>query len=243
MPTPVRYPSGVSTAVKGSALFNHPAEDPTKLISYWNDFTTEAAPVAADWTITLVNSASNPVIYTDAHGGVLLFTTTGAENDGVQIQKKGEFWLPAAAKKFWFKTRFKVSEATQSDFLIGMTVTDTTAIAADGDGVTDGVFFQKDDGSTSVGLYCQKDATTGQLITTGVHTLVDDTYVSLGYYYDGTRYLKYYVNDVHTGTADLTTTVTTYLPDTELTVTLALLTGSAAARTMSTDYVYFAAER
>lgn len=238
MPSPVRYPSGVSTAAKGSVLFNMPAPDPTKFYMEFEDFTKY---LASDWTVTTVGAST--VAKADAPFGVVTMTTAGAENDGVQIQKTGESFLLGAGKKAWFKTRFKISDATQSDFAVGLMVTDTTAIAASGDGVTDGVFFQKDDGSTSVTLYCQKNTTTGQTSAASVHTMVADTYVELGWEFDGVRYIKYFVNGVHKGTMDLTATLTTYLPDTDLTMTFAFLTGDAAAITANVDYMLAAIER
>ena len=239
---PTRFPHGLSTATKGTVLEHWGMPDPTKYVTYWNDFTDQET-ATADWIETLTGTTPTFAL-TDIHGGGWLLTTTGAENDGLNLQTNGEFWLPAAAKKFWYKTRFKMSDATQSDFLLGVAVKDTTLLgAAAGDGVTDGVFFQKDDGAATVALYVQKDTTTGQLASGTVATLADDTFVDLGYYYDGARYLKYYLNDAHVGTLDLTATVTTYLPDTECALAVAFLTGAAAVKTMTIDYILFSAER
>lgn len=238
MASPVRYPSGVSTAAKGSPLANYPRPDPMAVFTYANDFDNY---VAGDWTVTAVGASTAAMA--DAAFGRLLLTTAAAENDGVQLQKVGEAFLPISGKKMWFKTKFQISDATQSDFLFGIAVTDTTAIVAAGDGVTDGIFFQKDDGSTSVTLYCQKDTTTGQTSAASVHTMVDATDVELGFEFDGVSAIKYYVDGVHKGTLDVTTTPSTYLPDTECRVTMAFLTGAAAAKTCSIDYIFAAIER
>jgi hypothetical protein len=103
--------------------------------------------------------------------------------------------------------------------------------------VTDGVFFIKADGSTSVSLRVEKNNTA--TATTGVATLANDTFITLGFYYDGGSSIQYSVNGTVTGTS-----VTTNLPDDEaLTVTLALQNGEAAAKTMTVDYVFVAKER
>ena len=235
MPAPVRYPSGISTADKGSALFNFPMQDPTKVHCYFNDF---GQYTAAEWAVTAVGAST--VALADAAFGEILLTTAGAENDGVQLQKLGETFLPVVGKKMWFETRFKISDATESDFLVGLAVTDTTAIVAAGDGVTDGIFFQKDDGSAVVSIYSQLDTTTGQTTASGVHTMVAATYVTLGFEYDGAAAIKYYVNDVHKGTLAVSAAT---LPNTECTTTIAFLTGAAAAKTMNVDYVFAAIER
>lgn len=239
MVSPVRYTAGVSTAAKGSALANYPCPDPMKVFTYSNDFDNY---VAGDWTVTTVGVTPTAAI-TDGAFGRLLLTTTAADNDGIQLQKVGEAFLPIAGKKMWFKTKFKVSDATQSDFLFGIAVTDTTAIVAAGDGVTDGIFFQKDDASTSVTLYCQKDTTTGQTSAASVATIVADTDIELGFEWDGVSAIKYFVDGVHKGTLSLTTSPATYLPDTECRVTMAFLTGAAAAITCNIDYIFAAIER
>lgn len=237
MVSPVRYTAGVSTAAKGSPLANYPGQDPMKVFTYANDFDNY---VAGDWTVTAVGASTAAI--TDGAFGRLLLTTAGAENDGVQLQKVGEAFLPIAGKKMWFKTKFQISDATESDFLFGIAVTDTGAIAAAGDGVTDGIFFQKDDGSTSVTLYCQKDTTTGQTSAASVATIVAATDIELGFEYDGGTAIKYFVDGVHKGTLSLSTAAG-FLPDTECRVTMAVLTGAAAAKTCSIDYIFAAIER
>jgi hypothetical protein len=235
MSTPTRFPSGVSTAIKTNPLGQFGMPDPTKWHVFFDDFDTYTA---ADWTVTEVGVATQALA--DGDGGLLLITNAAADNDSSQNQKVGESFLLTAGKKTIFKARLKVSDATQSDLLIGLAVLDTTLIAAAGDGVTDGVFFQKDDGVATLDVYCQKDTTTGQTSATSIATLVSDTFVTLSWYYNGVDSISYYVNDVHTGTLSATST---YLPDTELTVSFAIQNGEAVAKTQTIDYVFVAQER
>ncbi len=238
MASPVRYPAGVSTVNKRSVLADYPAPDPVKAFTYSNDFDNY---VAGDWTVTAVGASTAAM--TDGAFGRLLLTTAGAENDGVQLQKVGEAFLPVSGKKMWFKVKFQVSAATESDFLFGIAVTDTAALAAAGDGVTDGIFFQKDDASTSVTLYCQKDTTTGQTSAASVATIVAATDVELAFAYNGLDEIRYFVDGVHKGTLNITTAPAAFLPDTECRVTMAFLTGAAAAITCNIDYIFAAIER
>ena len=234
-----RFPNGVSTAAINSVLFNSPNPDPTKVYTYFDDFNQY---VAGDWTVTRVGTTPTEAL-TDGSFGELLLTVSAADNDSDQLQKKGESFLPVNGKKMWFKTRLKISDATQSDFLIGLAVTDTTLLGAtDGDGVTDGIFFAKEDGDTNLDFHVQKDATTGQLSTAAFSTIGTD-YVTLGWEFDGKRYFKVYKDDVHITTVDITTTFATYMPDTELTVSFAIQNGEAVAKTMTIDYIYAAIER
>ena len=236
MPTPSRFTNGVSTVPKANPLGMFGLPDPTEWHTYFNDFDTY---VAAQWTVTSVGVATQAL--TDINGGAILLTNAAADNDSTQLQKVGESFLLTAGKRTFFKARFKVSDATQSDFLIGLAVLDTTLMGAvDGDGVTDGVFFSKDDGDAQLDVQVQKDTTTGQVRATNVATVVSDTFLTVAWAYDGVSEVKYYVNDVHVGTLDGTST---YLPDTELTVSFGVMNGEAVTKTMTVDYVFAAQER
>lgn len=239
MPSPVRMTAGVSTATKGTALWNYPRPDPTKVYSYFNDFELY---VAGDWTRTAVGTGTS-ALAADEPFGALLITNSAADNDAVQHQLTTENFTMTSGKKAWFKARFKVSDATQSDFILGLAVLDTTLMgSASGDGVTDGIFFAKDDGDTNLDFHVQKDTTTGQLSTSAIAT-VGTSYMTVGFEFDGLRYIKVFVDDVHKTTVDMTATLATYLPNTPLTVSFGLVNGEAAAKTMHVDYIFAAIER
>lgn len=241
MPTPSRFPNGLTNVGKSNPLGMYGAPDPTKWHTYFTDFDTYAA---AEWTITAIGTGSSAL--TDIDGGALLITNSAADNDGRQHQKVGESFLLAAGKRALFKTRFKVSDATQSDLLIGLAVTDTTLLGATaGAGVTDGIFFAKDDGAATLNFYCQKNATTGQTSASGVATLVDDTFITASWDWDGVSEVRYFIDGAHKGTLTgvYAGGASVYLPDTELTVSVALLNGEAVAKTMTIDYLFAAQER
>lgn len=236
MGSPTRYPNGVTTVPKSNVLGQYGLPDPTEYHTYFNDFDTY---VAGDWTVTEVGTGSRAL--TDVDGGALLITNAAADNDRNELQKVGESFLLTAGKKAFFKARFKVSDATQSDFVIGLMVTDTTLQGSvDGDGATDGIFFSKDDGDALLDVQVQKNATTGQNRAAGIATVVADTFLTVGWAYDGVSELKYYVDGVQLGLLDASST---YLPDTELTVSMAMMNGEAVAKTMTVDYIFASFER
>jgi hypothetical protein len=248
MSTPVRFPFGVSTAAKGTNLANFGLLDPTKWHVFFDDFTQWVTDTSsqARYTITTVElgagSASEAI--GDAAFGTLVLTNDAADNDSNFLQKIGESFLPAAGKELFFKVRFKISEATQVDWILGLLVTDTTPLAADGDGATDGIFFQKDDGDLNVDFYIQKDTTTGQLTTAAVTTAAaDDTFMTLGFWFDGRRTMRVYKNDALVKVIDTTGTFSTYMPDTELTPSFGIQNGEAVAKIMTIDYIFAAIER
>lgn len=238
MGTPTRFPNGVTNVAKSTTLGSYLASDPTKVHAYVNDFDNYTA---GDWTKTVIGSGDAALAA--GTGGWIVLTNSAADNDGVQLQLAPAGFTLDATKRSWCKARFKVSDATQSDLAIGLIVVDTTILGSTGgDGVTDGIFFQKDDGSTTLSVYCQKNTTTGQTTAT-VGTLTSDTFVTVGWYYDGTgstTSLKVYVNDVQVATLDGSST---YFPDAALTPSIALLNGEAVAKTLTVDYIVVSQER
>lgn len=248
MSAPTRFTNGITTVSKTNPLGMFGLPDPTEWYTFFDDFDTWVTDTSgvAKYTITTTEAGASSATEAlgDAAGGTLVITNDAADNDADWFQKLGENFKPASGKKLFFKARFKVSDATQCDWIIGLLITDTTPLAAGGDGVTDGIFFQKDDGDTNIDFYVQKDSTTGQLTSTAVTTAAaDDTFMTLAYYFDGARYIDVFKDDVKVATVDLTTTLTTYLPDTELTVSFGIQNGEAVAKVMTLDYIFAAIER
>lgn len=204
--------------------------DPTEWHLYWEDFDYY---LSTDWTIT--NASTGTIALTDVDGGCILLTNNSGDDNLIAMQKKGEGFLLAANKQAFFKCRFKVSDATQSDIAIGLQVTDTTPLD-----VTDGVYFLKTDGAATLDFICRKDASTGSNSDTAIASLADDTFVTLAWYFDGVSTVKYYVNDVLKGDVS---GASAYLPDTEMTISFALQNGEAVAKTMTLDYILAAIER
>jgi hypothetical protein len=234
MASPVRFPGGVTNAAPDGPLAQFGLPDPSSWHVFFDDFDRF---VVGDWTITTTEAGAGSATeaLTDADGGALLITNDAADNDADFFQKVGESFLLASGKRAVFKARFKVSDATQSDFVMGLQVTDTTPLDA-----TDGVYFMKDDGDANLDIYCRKDATTGSTSATAIHTVVSDTFLEVAWAYDGKGGLKYFVDGVHKGTLDASAT---YLPDTELTVSFGIQNGEAVAKTMTVDYILAAKER
>lgn len=226
-----RFSNGV-TNVNDVNLFADMAQlDPTLFHTYFNDFDTYTA---GDWVVTETDAGATQAL-TAGDGGLLLVTNTAADDDLVALQKTPAAFTFTAGKKTFFRARFKVSDATQSDLVFGLQVVDTTPLD-----VTDGVYFLKADGSTSVSVVCRKDATTGSTSAAGVATLANDTFITLGFAYDGESRVVYEVNGVVVGALNGTSA---FLPDAACTLSFALQNGEAVAKTMTVDYIFAAKER
>jgi len=226
-----RFPYGLTNVSEVDLFADMVQPDPTLFHTYFNDFDTY---VAGDWTVTETDAGATQAL-TAGDGGLLLITNTAADNDLVALQKNPAAFTFTAGKKTFFRCRFKVSDATQSDLVFGLQVVDSTPLD-----VTDGIYFLKADGAATVNFICRKNASTGSITASAVATMVDDTFIELGFYYDGQSKVAYEVNGSVLGSLDASST---YLPDTTCTVSFALQNGEAVAKTMTVDYVYVAKER
>ena len=222
-----RFPNGVTNVGEDSLFAALGQLAGPEFHTYFEDFDYYAA---ADWTVTETQAGATQAL-TDGDGGLLLLTNTAADNDLVALQKVGESYRFESGKKLFFEARFKVSNATQSDVVMGLQITDATPLD-----VTDGVFFLKSDDSTTINLLVEKNNTA---TTTSVGTLADDTYIRLGFYYDGNSSIQAFVN----GTYVATSATTNLVDDEDLTISFAIQNGNAVARTMTVDYIYVAKER
>jgi hypothetical protein len=226
-----RFPFGLTNVNDVNLFADMVQPDPTLFHQYFQDFDTY---VAGDWTVTETDPAATQAL-TAGDGGLLLVTNTAADNDLVALQKNPAAWSFTAGKKTFFRCRFKVSNATESDLVFGLQIVDTTPLD-----VTDGVYFLKADGSTNVAIVARKNATTGSTTATAITTMADNTFIELGWCYDGQSTIAYEVNGTVLGSLDGSSS---YLPDANCTVSFALQNGNAVARTMTVDYIFVAKER
>ena len=229
--TPTRFTGGgVTTAAGTEALGYFGMPDPTKWHSRFLDFDNFTA---GDWVITRVGTTPTEAL-TAVDGGALLLTTSAGATDSTFLQSTPASFAITSGKRAFFKTRFKASDATLSQIVVGLQVADTTPLA-----VTDGIFFQKASASASLDFYTQKDATTGQSAKLAVGTLAADTYITLGWAYVGDAVYAF-VND---NLVARVSTASSFLPDAVLSLSFGLQNGEAAAKTLTMDYLFAATER
>lgn len=224
MASPTRFPSGVTNSRSIAPLGMYGLPNPVSYHEFHNDFDFFAS---ASWTNTTTGTGTAALVAGD--GGLLALATSATSADNVFLQKTTECFLMETGKPAWFTARFKVSVATTSSVVIGLQVTDTTPLD-----VTDGIYFLLTTGSASVSIICRKNATTGST-TAVVGTLANDTFTELAWYWDGKDSVAYYQDGVRKGT--LTGVAASYLPDTTLTPSLGIQTGSAAVKTLTVDYI------
>jgi len=236
---PTHFPNGISNQVKGNPLFNYPYMDPSKFYTYFNDFFTFHAD---EWTITTVEGGSGNAseALTSQAGGALLITNDNADDDSDFFNLVGESFLWDSTKRMFFTAKFKVNDATQSEFVMGLQITDTTPL----DG-TDGIFFIKGDADTQPDFVLEKD-NSSSLSVVEMDAISDDTFVTLSFEYDpldvatGGPVFRIYQDNVQVGEV----TSTDNAPDDEeLTVSFGIQNGEAVIKTMTIDFILAAVER
>jgi hypothetical protein len=185
-----------------------------------------AADSPLDWNVTLVEAGAGESTITKPDGvdGGLLFTTDAAEDDGIEIQLKGEaFKVNTNCQALYFYARLQASVNTQIDWLVGLCITDTTLLG----GMSDGIYFEKLDGNTT--MSCTTEKNTNETQTDSIGTFAAATDVELEFFYDkNTGAVEFYVN----GTLVATHT-TNIVDDEDLTPSLQVLTGEAVSHTLT----------
>ena len=217
---PVLY--NVAAAPLGALTFDSPIANPS-FFGYATDFIEYDSNT---WTITEVGAGTD--LSGDADGGTLVVTNAAADNDrhAFQLGKtNGECFAFQAGKPLWFDARFKVDNVL-ADTMIGLYVTDTDPEG----GVAAGVYYRRLTTATALNLVIE-NSSTETVVTTGF-VMANDTYVNVGFYWDGAR-LFYTQNRGIVGEA----TVLTNLPSTELRLSFLVQNGSAVARSMTVDWI------
>lgn len=179
-----------------------------------------------EFTCTMVEAGAgdSTVVLSD---NTLLLTSDAAENDGINMQLKGEAFDFASGNYVYFGIKFQINDADQTDFIAGLCITDTTLLG----GMSDGVYFESLDASTDINFVLEKDSTE-TTSAAAVGTLADATDITLEFFFDGT-----YVDAWVDGTLQ-TRLATTNLPDDEqLTPSIHFLTGEATANTMTVKWM------
>jgi len=201
---------------------------------YYEDFIgpsplglTSADPLGWVCTALTGEDAATSLGAANEAGGALLISTDGTENDGINVYWNNEAFTLASGDPTYFGVRLKVSDADACDLFVGMVQTDAEMWG----GIEDGIYFESADATAVCTFVLEKDHVETSDVSAG--TLLDNTYSTLEWYYDGANSVKAYFDDVLVSTAVLTN-----IPDNEpLTFALELLTGATAVSTCTIDWI------
>ena len=182
MSNPTRFSNGVSTNDAQYLWGNYPLPAPftssgsslTGVAQYANDFVSSVA----EYTVT---GTSSTLALTAGNGGLAILTP-GGTTTATAAYKTASNVAFVAGNQLWFNTRFKASAVSSTkSFYVGLRA---------GSSANDGIWFSKAASSTSVNLVSVVNSTSTTLVT-GVATAAADTYLDLGFYYNGTDILVY----------------------------------------------------
>ena len=209
--------------------------DPRYSWTYFDDFLQTwmgSAATNIPWIQTAVGSSG--MAPQDGEGGWLKLYTGGSDNNSIEVQSLNEIIKLAANKPLWFEARFKVTDVLHSDFSIGLGIHDSTFQV----GNSDSVVFRTplDAGDGNLHITSIKDSISTDLAN--VLALVNDTFVHVGFYFDGEGTVWPYIEGTR-----YTAISTNVCDDEELAVTLCLQTNTNAAQYLYVDYVFVAQVR
>ena len=166
------------------------------------------------WVLTQA-TAGTVALDVAAKGGVLLLDSNSTTNNqGVQVQLGGaagaSSFIPSATSKIYYEARIKAADigSTTCQVFAGLAIVDTSVFASAANSTANHIGYEAIN-STAVGIHSEKAGTRSS--TASAHTLVDDTYVKLGFVVDGLTSVTPYVNGV------AKTAITTNIPIVALT--------------------------
>lgn len=184
---------------------------------------------AADWTVT--PTGTSPITASAVPDAVALITTAATDFAGDEIQFAGTQFKLELGKPAYFGARLAVSDATQSDLLVGLCGIDTTLTAASSAHAINvgasGVFFSKLDAVTAVNFKTYATAT--ETNSAAAITLDTDPH-TYEFFWDGAGAITAYVDNVQVAA------FSSY-PTAVLTPSLAFRAGEAVAKTCTVHWI------
>lgn len=174
----------------------------TLLDERWNNYDPEAT--VGDYVLTAA-TAGTAAVSTAAPGVLELDSASTTAAQGATLQHNKAVFVPAAGKHIWAEFKFKIVDTfDKAEIFVGLSELDTTLIAGSANSSANHIGWQcvTDDG---VLLFTSEKAGAGA--TKACATLVEDTYIRLGFYVNGVTEVEQYVNGVLTGVNHATANV------------------------------------
>lgn len=224
----------IDTGAKNSSVWDYMVTQPSLpldvILPHLWTFTTHLDVVTDQveattfkWKETSSGSGT-PLAMQDEHGGVARSLNGAGDNNFYFYESAVELVLPTSGKQIWFECEVKVSDADQSDFFFGL----CARLAAGNlfDNRVNAIGFRSDDGDAYIDTVTTAASSTTANTSQG--TLVDDTWIKMGFRYDGTA-VYFFVGDTDTYKALHAANI----PATELCVAFGLRNGEAVAKSIS----------
>jgi len=207
--------------------------DPSIAHTVFEDFNDIDAATLAGWTATQATAGTWAIA--DATGGEALADSgSTTQHQGINVQKLGECFTPAANKDIWFECRFKVVDTyDKAQIFVGLAETDTTLMpSGDLDSTnTEYVGFGiETTGAGALKIYgCKATAEDSDAAA----TIAEATYIKVAFKITGLTKVEHWINDVKGST----TLVTANIPTNALTPSFVCQTDGTNDPILHVDYV------
>lgn len=243
-----RMPNGLTNAAPWQTMGAAGTSDPTWSHLYSNDFDTYAA---GDWTVTSVGAGTQAL--TDFDGGALLVSNTAGATDANYMQLVHGTFKLLPGKAMFFKFAGQLSDIANDTFFAGLAQKGATTAAS----ITDGVYISKNTSTT--GALTLNSKIGGVLTSVALpvsESLVAATNFELGIAVDYLGNVAAFFNPT-TGSNPISASagatgqargrvaslLAPGLTQVLLSPSFGLLNASAAARTLTVDYITVSRER
>jgi hypothetical protein len=253
---PVRNPSGNATDQPFGPFADCGNGNPAFYHQFFDDFDVNLGATGL-WTIT---AAGGSVAHTAGDGGLALFTTGATAGQFAEIQLPFADFVATATQKHFFETRLQVATLTTNAWIAGLTNTNQTPFTG---GITDGIYFSKAAGVTTINLIVVKASVVSATVPIPVGAIANyaiNTNFDLAWYLDRHGDIRIFANNQLVGwipqsgtgsvsppTAGLgpcARATAPTLPTVVLNPTLAITNGATAvATTMTVDFICSSKER
>ena len=246
--TTTRLPGGATNAAPWQTMGNSGVPDPSWAHIYHDDFDKYTA---TDWTITLTGAGTN-ALAASSDGGQLQSVTTTAINDAVLTQPKYptfQIYGAAIQKSSYFKWSGTISDALNSTLFFGW-IGATTPLTP-----TDGIYISSPSGGAGLNLVLVKASVVTTIPFPASCVIVNGVNFEVGIEVDYLGNVAGYFNPTtgNNGTLSQFNTiggrgrVVSVLAPTLTTAffapTFGVKTATAAAKTLTTDFVTAVKER
>lgn len=252
---PVRNPSGNATDQPFGPFADCGNGNPAFYHQFFDDF-DNALGVTTNGLYTY--SGTGTVAHTAGDGGLALFSTTASAGSFAEIQLPTASFSATLPQKMFFECRMQVATLTTNAWIAGLTNQSSTPTS-----ITDGIYFSKAAGTTTINLIVVKASVVSATIPIPVGAITNyavNTNFDLAWNLDRHGDVRVYANNQlvgwipQSGTGSLSPptaglgpcarATAPILPTVNLNATLALSNGATAAiTTMTVDFQCYSKER
>jgi hypothetical protein len=172
MPTPSRFPNGISNAAPWQMFAGMGVENPFFYHQFYDDFDTVPSTTIG-WTVTGPGTAPAGAL----DGGNVVLTTTAAASSQAEIQRTEVSFQPVSGKKLYFVARITLSDIVNAAFVAGLMPVTTTPFTPP----ANGIWISKASSSSTINLNVANAGTvTTTALPAGAITLANGVAFDVG---------------------------------------------------------------